>query len=249
MSLEALSAFNSAVAAFNKNDWAKAEKLSHKALYADRWNAKAHEILALCCYFQNRLSDAEHAARNAIAIEKHADFFFTLGLILSKASKHEGAAEAYQELLALDPKSIATYNNLAYVYLNLGRRPEATELFRKATEIQPDFAIGYINLGMCLFEQRRYAEAVTALEKALSLNPLPANIAGVLAEALTELQRFDEAMAVSRSAGLWGQLQFDKRRILSWDELAEIDEQYLRTIYSQDFKPSLRHSALLKCLE
>lgn len=196
-------------------------------------------MLGMSHYFQNKLGDAEQSIRNALSIEDNADFHFSLGLVLSKALKFEGAAVAYGNSLRLDPNSIATCNNLANIYLNLDRHEEAINLFRKSTELQPQFSVGFANLGMSLFERRRFAEAVTALERALSLDPSLNKLRGLLAESLIELGRFKEAMEVSKTAEFWGQLQFDKRRTLSWDDLAEVDEKYLQTIDSPEFRPSL----------
>jgi len=237
--IDPASAFGSAIAACNASDWPRAEKLLQAEIQANPRNAKAYELLGISHFFQERLIDAERCVRSALAIVENADFHFTLGMVLSKASRFEDAAAAYGASLKLDPNSVATYNNLANVYLSLERHDEAIDLFRKATQLQPKFAVGYANLGMCLFERRRFPEAADALERAVSLDPSLNNIRGLLAESLTETGRYEEAMSVCRSAGLWGQLQFDMRRTLSWDGLAEVDEAYLQTIESPDFKALL----------
>lgn len=60
------------------------------------------------------------------------------------------------------------HNNLALVYIRLGRFNEALEAFKKGA---PSEAIAYDNMGRYYLAQRLYKEAIAAFETAIARNP------------------------------------------------------------------------------
>ncbi len=49
------------------------------------------------------------------------------------------AEAAYRQAIVLDPKKSHAYNNLGYLFQELGRLTDARDLYKKATEIDPAF--------------------------------------------------------------------------------------------------------------
>ena len=46
----------------------------------------------------------------------------------------------------IDPQSALPYNNLAILYVNMGKQEEAITLFKKAIQIDPKYEEAYYNL-------------------------------------------------------------------------------------------------------
>ena len=66
------------------------------------------------------------------------------------------------------PDNFYALNNLAGVYLLLGREEDAATALQRSLEIKPA-AENYSNLGTLRFSQGRYTEAVPLFEKAVNL--------------------------------------------------------------------------------
>ncbi|WP_158553278.1 MULTISPECIES: tetratricopeptide repeat protein [Mesorhizobium] len=176
---------------------------------------------------QNKHVDAERCIKKALSFKKNAEFYANLGLALQQAGNADGAAEAYRESLALDPSSFRICNNLANIYFKLNRYEEAIALYRQAISHQPDYALAYKNLGSILTRMHRYDEAEAALKHALTLDNSFIEAKDMLAEVLIKFERYDEAFPLMRSIGAWGKLQFEKRKIIDWTDLPEIDHACL----------------------
>src|SRR5262249_31166520 len=98
---------------------------------------------------------------------------FELGAYLhrQKSSNKEEAIGYYRAALALQPQSVAVYNNLGNLLTDQKKPVEAEAAYRKAFQLQPDFALAWNNLGLLLKDQKRMAEAEAAYRKALAAQP------------------------------------------------------------------------------
>jgi tetratricopeptide (TPR) repeat protein len=94
------------------------------------------------------------------------------GAIHSDEKDYKGAADAYEKLLQMDPKSSAALNNLAYLYSEyLDQLDKAYDLAQQARALLPFDPSTADTLGWILFKKAQYAPAAALLQE--SANKLP----------------------------------------------------------------------------
>jgi tetratricopeptide (TPR) repeat protein len=85
------------------------------------------------------------------------------------------AASLYQKILLLSPANTHALNNLAIVYVDLGRAGEAITLLKKILEIDPKDVVAYYNLGKIYSFGGNYQRAMEYYELALEIDPKYSN--------------------------------------------------------------------------
>jgi tetratricopeptide (TPR) repeat protein len=97
---------------------------------------EAHAGLALALLQQDRLPEAEAAAREAITLRpEDALAHFTLGEILRKRGQQEKAIAPYRDALRLQPDLTNAANNLALMLADLGRFDESLQVVRQHPQL------------------------------------------------------------------------------------------------------------------
>ena len=125
----------------------------------------------------------------------------TLGTVLDALGELEGARDAYQRALAINPTAPWALNNLCYLEFRLGRLAEARTMCEESLQQSPDFsaartnlamifaasgdlsraraellrsgdeATGHYNVGMLFLGRGDYAAAAEAFEEAIKVRP------------------------------------------------------------------------------
>ena len=117
----------------------------------------------------------------------HAQFY-----LLSIGRASDGLAE-HRQVLDEDPLC-QTWHYTAGTTLNaLGRDEEAVAEMRKSVEIDPEFWLGWLWLGAFQAVRRQHDEALSCAGKAIARAPWSPYVIGLMAAALTNVQRSDEA--------------------------------------------------------
>ena len=127
----------------------------------------------------NSAEDAEERCRrilvddpeNGAALRELGGLLAARGQSLQGRGQLAGAAECYEEALALDPSQGPAHNNLGNVYLALGRVNDAAASFRSAIAADAALAEAHLNLGIVLHHAGELAEAATRYRAALRLKP------------------------------------------------------------------------------
>lgn len=94
-----------------------------------------------------------------------------------------------------NPDVIGQYSDQARTALAEGRYAEAERAFEKLRDLEPDVAEVYANLGAIYFQERKFQQAVPALRQALKLKPGLTMTQTLLAISLSEMGRYEEAVA------------------------------------------------------
>lgn len=118
---------------------------------------------------------------------------YEAGVQAFQQNQIEQARARFQEAIAIDPKFVGAYNELAVVEMSQRRYPEAEGLLRKALEIDPNSPHAQSNLGIALNHQGRHADALAPLRRALQLRPRWVAPKVYLGVALVETDELDTA--------------------------------------------------------
>jgi Flp pilus assembly protein TadD len=109
-------------------------------------------------------------------------------------------AIGYERMIASDPRSAALHDDVAQIYLELGRASEAATHFAASAKLKPESAATHFNLGTALAVSGRVDEAVAELRAALRLDPGYARAHNNLGGILLHLGRTAEAIEHVREA-------------------------------------------------
>ena len=188
-------------------DLAAASEHLRQALATDPDHAMAHALLGNVLAQQG---DREAARRHyATALEgdaKLADAHFKLAMLLADDGRLEEAGEHLEATLRAVPDFVAAHLQLAGVRERQGRDREAAAAYRRALALAPGDAATLGRLASLLATSRDPAarDGTAAIELARracrATEYRSATLLDVLAAALAESGRFDEAIAAARQA-------------------------------------------------
>jgi len=77
----------------------------------------------------------------------------------------------YETMLRADPRDVGLHDDVAVLYLGMGRAAEAVHHFEASAALRPESAAARFNLGTALAHAGRFDEAVTAFRAALVTRP------------------------------------------------------------------------------
>jgi tetratricopeptide (TPR) repeat protein len=146
--------------------------------------AEEHDNLGRIYESQGKSDLALGQYREALEKDKqHLSSLLLLGDLSYRTSDYPGAESAYTKALKIDPKNGDVLNNLAWVYIRMGKNPDkAKELISEALKLEPAHRPYYLDtLGVVLLKLGNAAEAVAALREAV--DTLPKDRKDLLAEA------------------------------------------------------------------
>jgi tetratricopeptide (TPR) repeat protein len=142
------------------------------------------EDVNLLCTLGNAYLRAGHTHKafevfkKVIHIEPDSPTFFTnLGNVLVAAGDLEGAENAYNTAVVIDPPEAPLfYNRLGNVYYKAGHYERAEKAYRKSLKHRSDSSLCYCDLGDVLVKQGKIEKASDAYENAIRINPESAAI-------------------------------------------------------------------------
>lgn len=106
----------------------------------------------------------------------------------------------YETLLRVTPRDAELHDDLALLYLGLGKFEETVHHFSVTAELMPDSAQAHFNLGTALTLAGEFDKAIAEYQRSLALKPDYAKARSNLGDSLAALGRFDEAIAQYRLA-------------------------------------------------
>ena len=106
----------------------------------------------------------------------------------------------YQDTIAANPACWMAHNNLAIIYAEARRLPEAIQHYEAALRLKPDRFETHNNLGLVYVAQGRWQDAVNHFERAIQLNPRSHVSYHSIGTILRQLGRHEEAVGYYRKA-------------------------------------------------
>jgi tetratricopeptide (TPR) repeat protein len=142
-----------------------------------------------------KLAEAEIRAGLKLA-PRSLDGLNLLGMALGDEKEFNGAVEALQQALAIDPGSTETQINLIQAYLAAGRKEKGLALAHALSERAKDDIRAHFTLGVILAKQAQYGEAIHEFEAADALEPGTFEILHNLGHAYLESGDNEKALAI-----------------------------------------------------
>ncbi len=106
----------------------------------------------------------------------------------------------YERVIASSPASVALHDDVAQLYLEVGRASDAVAHFAVSAKLEPESAAAHFNLGTALAVAGRLDEAMGQLRQALQIKPDYARAHNNLGGILLQLGRTTEALEHAREA-------------------------------------------------
>ncbi|GAB4368717.1 MAG: hypothetical protein Kow00121_08100 [Elainellaceae cyanobacterium] len=128
------------------------------------------------------------------------ELHYNLGYVLHQQHDLVGAAQSYQQAIALQPSYINAHLNLAVVLDEQGQRSAAIRHYRQVIALQPNHLKAHNNLGCALTKQGQLEEAIQVYQQAIALQPNWAVLHHNLGQTLHNQDKLAEAMAAYRQA-------------------------------------------------
>lgn len=116
-------------------------------------------------------------------------------LFFAEPPHHRGAAERFEQVVALRTDWAEGHQWLGWAYEALGDEDRAAKAWQNAHELDPSDSRSLISLGVLRSRQRRFKEAIRLLEQGIALKPHYgfADAKLFLAEALEGARRMKRA--------------------------------------------------------
>jgi Tfp pilus assembly protein PilF len=134
----------------------------------------------------------EEFTRVTKAAPRWAPGFVNLGLAALYARDHEGAENAFQHAVDLDPELIQAHYGLGLLLKDEGRTDDAVSELEQARARAPEDAAILYNLGLLHVRQRKFEPAIGFLERARRFDPNSMSIRYQLARALLQSGKREE---------------------------------------------------------
>ena len=119
----------------------------------------------------------------------------SLGTFYARRERVEAAEEALRSAIALEPRHVPAYVNLADLYRSHARDAEGEAILREGLAIMPDDPTLHHVLGLTLVRLKRPEDALAELARAAALAPQDARFAYVYAVGLYSQKKLQEALA------------------------------------------------------
>jgi Tfp pilus assembly protein PilF len=146
--------------------------------------------------------------------ESAADRQLLNGQILAKMTAED--IVGYETMLRASPRDAELHDDVALLYLSLGKADAAVEHFAATVQMKPSDAAAHFNLGTALSVAGRFDDAVRSYQRALQLRPRYAAAHNNLGTVLATQQKLPEALAHFRAAVADDPTNVQAYRNLAW---------------------------------
>jgi tetratricopeptide (TPR) repeat protein len=154
-------------------DFVKAETLLRRLIEVDRDNMAGYSLLGQVYLIQQKLDPAKAEFDNRARLNpKDATARLMVAMILEAQQNIGEAKKKYEEVLAIDSRSVIAANNLAYLYAESGQDLDrALSLAQTAAEHARDNAAVQDTLGWVYYHKAVPDLAILAFEKSTAKEP------------------------------------------------------------------------------
>ena len=142
-----------------------------KAIEIDPTHSYAYSLLSQIYLIQNKKREAADLAQRAITTNPYSPIAYLSKSLVSQAYfELDGAIEAVNMALKLDPKNVHALINLAQLLFGSDKTKEALEVIRKALTLAPNDSQANTLYGFILLSQSEAIEAKPFFQKAIQID-------------------------------------------------------------------------------
>lgn len=153
-------------------NFAIAERTYRDILRAVPDNPEATYLLAAVLFQRGNIREALKYGKLSTELRSEdAGTWSNYAAMLSADKDYEGALEAYDQAIYLNPELCETYVNKAHTLWLMKRYQEAEEAAMQATLLDPEKIEAYMNLGISLASQGKTGEAEDVWKQVIELEP------------------------------------------------------------------------------
>jgi Tfp pilus assembly protein PilF len=148
---------------------------------------------------------ARPRAAGELSVDEQLRLHLDTARQMDKGANDEGALDAYERILQLDPANYTAQRRLCVLYDRQAAWDKAEAMYRKVAKIRPNDPDVWSDWGYSYFLRagdKNWAEAEGKLRQALKINPQHARAHANLGLVLGELKRYPEAYEAFRGAQL-----------------------------------------------
>ena len=153
--------------------------------------------LALILRNNHKIEEALEAAKRAEKLQSHEEYLLLTAELYLDCEKKHIAADYFQRVLAINPKSVTALINLANMELD---SITAEKFYKKALDIEPDNIDAHINYANFLYQEKRLNESLEEYRQAVILDPKRSEISNNLGIIQKDLGEYDEALGLFLNA-------------------------------------------------
>jgi len=136
-----------------------------------------------------------HFLAAAAAAPDRADIWFNAAIAFEALRRPDEAEAHYRKSMSVDPDFVEAANNLAALLIGRRRSRDAVAIFEGIVARKPDYLRAHLNLAKLAINDSP-GDAEISARRALAIDPTNTEAMFVLANVLTLLGRYDEAMAL-----------------------------------------------------
>jgi tetratricopeptide (TPR) repeat protein len=168
---EASSIYERAEKAYTEQRYAEASGWLQQVLSNRLGDAKAHNLMGLVLYRQQKLEAAEAEYRKALEADgKLIEARYNLGIALFDRHKYQDALKYLEEAASKQHSSEYEYN-LGLTYQKLGKKDKASDAFERAIQIDGNNVLAICALGQALQDEDKLDKAIDQYKHALEIDP------------------------------------------------------------------------------
>lgn len=210
--------FNLGILYDGESAFIEAEREFKKAIAIQPSYAAAFNALGLTLKKVGRLDDAVKAFEGAIKLfPNYAEAFHNLAVVLRDLDRCEDALVQMIRATELNPDCPETRYNLGNLFFLNGKTKESISNYRRAIELRPDYEDAHESLKKVLWAEGRSNEIVRDFDIASRLKPESADILYFKGHALYQMESYDHAEEVFRTA-----LKINDKHARSLDGLGRV---------------------------
>lgn len=192
--------FSAALRKHLDGDLVTAETLYREIILADPCEPQARHYLGFLLQQTDRLPEAFEQLTNAIALDdRHAEWHFNLGIVLSRQGLVAAAIDAFSRAIAIDPDKYFYWTNLGASFELNQEWIRAEQCYKMATNIDPNCPDAFYLLSALCLKLERFPEARHFNYCGIIAAPADSKSKIVLGQAYYELGRVDDAIALFES--------------------------------------------------
>lgn len=195
-------AYLHALALYNAQQGAAAEKETRRALRLNPGGADAYTLLGMILASRgNANTEASEALSQAVALDaKNFDAVFNFGRVQYAEKDYGGAVTSFRAAVALRPRSAEARFFLGTSLETGGDSAAALGEYQELVKLDPESVFGQVGLGALLLKQGKKVEAINALERAITLDAKSFEARWSLGRALILTHRYPEAVEALQAA-------------------------------------------------